>query len=1307
MKSSLLNQIITFITALLIPLNSAAFADVLVDLDITGADPGPLDTIENTGSLEGDFEAEFDIPNVETIDGVNAITLDGNMDWYVGPDSSPLAGSADRSVEAWVWNPAVPEEETIVAWGRRGGPDASNWSMLYGNHGTWGALGGWGGSADMPFVAGVSEAPSINEWHHLVLTYNGQTNERAIYVDGALSNSENDGAILNTHETDTNGTVLPIVLGNQNENNGTRVDNLSAALSIAKVKIHDQSLTLEEVQQSYNQDMEDFGRGGPVIISFNSSSTRVSPEETVILTWNIDGAETITIDNGIGDVTNEDEFEVTPEETTTYTITASNDEGLTKESSLTVFVLESGALIDIDLTTAELGPLPTITNNGSLSGDFEAEFDVPNVETIDGVNAVTLDGFNDWYVGPDSTPLTGDADRSIEAWVWNPSVPAEETIIAWGRRGGPDATNWSMLYGNHATWGALGGWGVSADLPFQQGGGAPSINEWHHLVLTYDGQSNERSIYVDGELSNSENDGSTFNTHETDTNGTPLPIVIGNQNENNGTRIDALSAELSIAKLKVHDYSLTFDEVQESFDASRSTFGKGGPRISSFLASANPINENDTVTLTWDIAGAESISIDNEIGDVTNLDEIEIQPEETTSYTITATDSEGASQEKGLTIYIIGKANLIHQWTFDENGGAGTTLIDSIGDADGTIVNQGPNDGTVSDGQVTLSGGGKNETDYVRFPSNLVSSLSNMSIETWSTQHSSQNWSRVFSVGSSTNNVFHMSFSRGTNINQNEIRWNAAADIMLQDVGGAPTNPIDEQVHWVLSVNDVGGPNGETQITIFKNGEEVGSETTTNDLSGLDDSDFFLGRSQWGDDTANASWDEFRIYDGLLTSEQIKSNAESGPSLSVDSDGDGISDTIEDRYDFLDPEDPNDADLDQDDDGLSNLQELDIGSDLEEQDTDNDGIIDGEEVAAKTSPIDADTDNDQLNDGEEIVAGTDPLNPDTDGDKISDGIEIENNSDPLDPTSLPKPQLPDLIHRWAFDENGGSGTILIDSVGGAHGVIEESGTNDGSVADGRVTLTGGGKSETDFVRLPANLMSPLQSATIETWSTQYSSQNWSRVFSVGSSSSNVMHMSFSRGTDINLNELRWNAQTNMTLQDFGGRPTNPLDETIHWVVTIDDTGGPAGETKVIVYKNGDEVITGNTTNDLSGLTDTDFFLGRSQWNDSTANASWEDFRIYDGAMDPIAVKFSNARGPDNAPGQTPFEITNITYYEDSQTADVTWNSKPATNYIIWVSEDGREWADVDDAYESEGDTTTYTDIEATSRRLLIRIEVSE
>jgi len=1289
-----------------LPLNGLVFSDILIDIDLTEEESGPAETILNTGSLEGDFEAEFDIPNIETVDGVNAVTLDGNNDWYIGPDASPLTGNTDRSVEAWVWNPSVPSEETIFAWGRRGGPDASNFSMLYGNHPSYGALGAWGGNADMPFYPGGG-APEPNEWHHLVLTYNSQSNERSIYVDGELTNSENNGSFFDTHEFDDTGLALPMVIGNQNEPNGTRTDALSADLSIAKIKVHDTVLTESDVLDSFNLDKIKFGKGGPDIISFEASENTIGPDETVTFTWEIDGAETIYIDNDIGDVSDIEEIDVSIEETTIFTISATDSNGLTQSESITIKVVDGGALVDIDITKLDTGPLSTIINEGSLAGDFEAELDVPNVETVDGVNAVTLDGFGDWYVGPDSTPLSGSADRSIEAWVWNETVPVEETIIAWGRRGGPDATNWSMLYGNHATWGALGGWGGSADMPFQPGGGNPSTNEWHHLVLTYNGTSNERAIYVDGVLSNSENDGPIFNTHPTDTNGTPLPIVIGNQNENNGTRTDNLSAEMSIAKIKVFDYTLSLSDVEKSYDIDRGKFGKGGPRISSFKASTNPINEGDSVILTWDISGAESISIDEDIGDVSDVSEIEITPEETTIYTISATDSEGTTSQQELTVYIIGQAKMIHQWTFDEIGGAGTTLVDSIGGENGTIVDLGGNDGFVEEGRVTLTGGGKNDSDYVMLPSNLLSPLTNATIETWSTQYSSQNWSRVFSIGSSTNNVMHMSFSRGTNINQNELRWNAQSNMTLQDFGGAPMNPLDEQVHWVVTINDVGGPNGETQVTVYKNGEEVRVGATNNDLSGLVDNDIFLGRSQWGDNTANASWDEFRIYDGILTSDQISTNYQNGPNVATDSDEDGISDAIENRYDFLDPENPEDAKLDQDNDGLSNVDEFSLGSDPEEQDTDNDEILDGDEVKNNTSPILADTDGDSLKDGEEIALGTNPLVIDTDGDKVSDGIEVENGSNPLDPSSLPKPKLPELIHRWAFDESGGDGTVLVDSIGGADGVIEDGGPNDGSVEDGRVTLPGGGRASTDYVRLPSNLLSSLNSATIETWTTQYSSQNWSRVFSAGSATNNVMHMAFSRGTNINQNEFRWNAQANITLQDFGGTPTNPFDEQVHWVVTLDNENGAADQTDIIIYKNGEPVKSGSTTNKLSGLSDTDFFLGRSQWNDAAANASWEDFRIYDGAMDPIAVQLSNAQGPDVAPGQTAFAITNIEYDSVSQTASVTWNSKPGGLYVIWTSEDGIEWADVDDAFPSEGDQTTYNEIDASSKLLLIRIGLAE
>ena len=149
-------------------------------------------------------------------------------------------------------------------------------------------------------------------------------------------------------------------------------------------------------------------------ITFEASENTIGPDETVTFTWEIDGAETIYIDNDIGDVSDIEEIDVTIEETTIFTISATDSNGLTQSESITIKVVDGGALVDIDITKLDTGPLSTIINEGSLVGDFEAELDVPNVETVDGVNAVTLDGFGDWYVGPDSTPLSGSADRSIE-----------------------------------------------------------------------------------------------------------------------------------------------------------------------------------------------------------------------------------------------------------------------------------------------------------------------------------------------------------------------------------------------------------------------------------------------------------------------------------------------------------------------------------------------------------------------------------------------------------------------------------------------------------------------------------------------------------------------------------------------------------------------------------------------------------------------------------------------------------------------------------------------------------------------------
>lgn len=98
-----------------------------------------------------------------------------------------------------------------------------------------------------------------------------------------------------------------------------------------------------------------------------------------------------------------------------------------------------------------------------------------------------------------------------------------------------------------------------------------------------------------------------------------------------------------------------------------------------------------------------------------------------------------------------------------------------------------------------------------------------------------------------------------------------------------------------------------------------------------------------------------------------------------DKDHDGLPDDFE-QANGLDPNDPIDAQEDQDGDGLTALQEFQRGTNLRVADTDGDGLSDGEEVAAGTdgfitNPLNADTDGDGLRDGLEVLAGSSPTDP--------------------------------------------------------------------------------------------------------------------------------------------------------------------------------------------------------------------------------------------------------------------------------------------------------------------------------------------
>jgi hypothetical protein len=116
-------------------------------------------------------------------------------------------------------------------------------------------------------------------------------------------------------------------------------------------------------------------------------------------------------------------------------------------------------------------------------------------------------------------------------------------------------------------------------------------------------------------------------------------------------------------------------------------------------------------------------------------------------------------------------------------------------------------------------------------------------------------------------------------------------------------------------------------------------------------------------------------------------------SFDTDSDDDGLTDGDEIGL-GTDPFDP-----DSDDDGLTDGDEVNVhGTNPLDPDTDDDGLNDGDEISLGTDPFDPDSDDDGLSDGDEVhVYGTDPLDPDTDDDGLNDGLEITLGLDPLDP----------------------------------------------------------------------------------------------------------------------------------------------------------------------------------------------------------------------------------------------------------------------------------------------------------------------
>jgi len=154
---------------------------------------------------------------------------------------------------------------------------------------------------------------------------------------------------------------------------------------------------------------------------------------------------------------------------------------------------------------------------------------------------------------------------------------------------------------------------------------------------------------------------------------------------------------------------------------------------------------------------------------------------------------------------------------------------------------------------------------------------------------------------------------------------NAYASPKMSHAETIPHPILDEWLHvaQVFSVE-------ENKYTLYLNGEFITEQNDeTIDFTIANGQDLYLGKFSTVWYPMHGMLDELRFYNRALSADEITALAAVGNFVEIeaDTDNDGIPDNYENQYAFLNPADASDAALDEDNDGLSNLEEYQQGTD--------------------------------------------------------------------------------------------------------------------------------------------------------------------------------------------------------------------------------------------------------------------------------------------------------------------------------------------------------------------------------------------
>ncbi|HLP78068.1 MAG TPA: glycosyl hydrolase [Candidatus Paceibacterota bacterium] len=499
-------------------------------------------------------------------------------------------------------------------------------------------------------------------------------------------------------------------------------------------------------------------------------------------------------------------------------------------------------LVNIDPSASPLGPISWVANSGSQGGVFEATglatTSLPVVINVGGgTKGIMFDGnnFMQHVASPGGAKRTlpaalapANAPYSIECWVVNPTTFSfdAETMVYWGVRNTAGAHT-AFSYSANAGQGAMDHWGNNMNW-FS----LPGLGAWHHLVYTFDGTT--QSVYCDGALNASETITGTLNPNTTQ------PITLAAQRNSDGslTGSGGTRGSLTLGKVRIHSGVLSAAQVLANFNLEKNSF---------FMTPALPPS-----------APVHRYTFNNAV----------------------------TAEAVGATVSDVGSP-----------GGANATVRGTSG-AESTAFT-----GT----KLLLKGGSSSTAPYVDLPNGLLSSQSvsnggtgKITLEGWVSVNGQRTWPRLFDIGNTSIGevtAIGGSFS-GANYfmlaqNSSYRDW-GTCEIKNDGYNGGPN--VATTRHFGMA-NDNSGGFGLThyavtwdeatgEVIVYENGIASTRYVTTTKFNGINDVNFWLGRSMWsGDQNLLGSYDEFRIYGQVLTPAQVWKSFQSGPDTVASSGG--------------------------------------------------------------------------------------------------------------------------------------------------------------------------------------------------------------------------------------------------------------------------------------------------------------------------------------------------------------------------------------------------------------------------------------